>query len=119
MMRRNIAARGFAARGSDTSPPAGPSSRVRFGFLTLPNYSMIALTSAVEPLRMANRLCKQEVYEWSLVSLDGAPVAASNGLSLSPTVALERLGPVNVVFVVGGVHVQQAVTRDLTSALRR
>jgi transcriptional regulator GlxA family with amidase domain len=91
----------------------------RYGFLTLPSYSMIALTSAVEPLRMANRLCKQDVYEWSIVSLDGQPVAASNGLSLSPTVALDRMGPANVVFVCGGVNVQQAVTRDLLGALRR
>jgi len=91
----------------------------RFGFLTLPSYSMIALTSAVEPLRMANRLCKQEVYKWSIVSLDGQPVAASNGLSLSPTVALDQMGPANVVFVCGGVNVQQAVTQDLLGALRR
>ncbi len=26
-----------------------------FGFLLVPNYSMIAFTSAIEPLRMANR----------------------------------------------------------------
>ena len=95
------------------------ATRHRFGFLTLPRYSMIALTSAVEPLRMANRLCNQDVYAWSLVSLDGTPVAASNGLALSPTVALDAMGPVDVVFVCGGVDVQHAVTRELLSALRR
>ncbi len=100
-------------------PPARLAVRYRFGFLTLPNYSMIALTSAVEPLRMANRVCRHEVYEWTLASLDGAPVAASNGMSLVPTIALDRMGPVNVVFVCGGVDVQQAVTRELLSALRR
>jgi transcriptional regulator GlxA family with amidase domain len=80
---------------------------------------MIALTSAVEPLRMANRVCQQDVYEWSIASLDGQPVAASNGLTLSPTVALDQVGPVDVLFVCGGVQVQRAVTRDLVSALRR
>ena len=119
MMRRNIAARGFAGRDAPITPSTGLPTKVRFGFLTLPNYSMIALTSAVEPLRMANRLCDQEIYEWSLVSLDGAPVAASNGLSLAPTAPLDKMGPVNVVFVCGGINVQQAVTRDLLSALRR
>jgi len=106
-----------------TAPHAIPAARLatryRFGFLTLPNYSMIALTSAVEPLRMANRVCRHEVYEWTLVSLDGAPVAASNGMSLVPTIALDRMGPVNVVFVCGGIDVQQAVTRELLAALRR
>ena len=93
--------------------------RRRYAFLTLPNYSMIALTSAVEPLRMANRLCREEVYTWSIVSLDGAPVAASNGLSFSPTTPLNEIGPVDVVFVCGGVDVQRVVTKDLLIALRR
>jgi transcriptional regulator GlxA family with amidase domain len=119
MKRRNVAAVGGAGPAPDPVHAARLSSRYRYGFLTLQSYSMIALTSAVEPLRMANRLCKQEVYEWSIVSLDGRPVAASNGLSLSPTVALDHMGPVNVVFVCGGVNVQQAVTRDLLGALRR
>jgi transcriptional regulator GlxA family with amidase domain len=98
---------------------AKPLSKFRFGFLTLPNYSMIALSSAVEPLRMANRVCNQEAYQWSIASLDGAPVAASNGISLSPTVALDDVGPVNVIFVCGGINVQQAVTPQLLGALRR
>ena len=60
-------------------------SKHRFIFLTLPNYSLIALSSAVEVLRMANRVTKQDIYEWSLASLDGLPTPASNGLSMSPT----------------------------------
>jgi AraC family transcriptional regulator, glycine betaine-responsive activator len=98
---------------------AKPLSRCRLGFLTLPNYSMIALSSAVEPLRMANRVCGQVAYEWSIASLDGNAVAASNGLSLSPTVALDDIGPMNVIFVCGGINVQQAVTPQLLGALRR
>jgi sarcosine oxidase subunit beta len=80
---------------------------------------MIALTSAVEPLRMANRLCRDDIYTWSIVSLDGAPVPASNGLSFSPTVSLSALGPVDVLFVCGGVDVKHAVTKDLLTALRK
>lgn len=97
----------------------GQLPKHRFVFLTLPNYSLIALSSAVEALRMANQVTKQEVYEWSLASLDGHPVAASNGLCLAPTVAIENMGPANIVFVCGGVHVEQAVTPELLAALRR
>jgi transcriptional regulator GlxA family with amidase domain len=80
---------------------------------------MIALTSAVEPLRMANRLCQQEIYSWTIASLDGPPVASSNGLALAPTVALERCDALDVVFVCGGIDVQEAVTAPLLAALRR
>jgi len=68
---------------------------------------------------MANRLSKREVYEWSLISLDGSTVAASSGLSLSPTVRLGDMGAADIVFVCGGVDVERAVTPQLLAALRR
>jgi AraC family carnitine catabolism transcriptional activator len=52
------------------------------GFLLVPRYSMMAFVSALEPLRVANRLSQQTLYAWEIVSRDGGPVAASNGLSL-------------------------------------
>ena len=98
------------------SPPPRP---YRFVFLTLPNYSLIALSSAVEALRMANRVAGQEVYQWTLASIGGHPVPASNGLALAPTVALADIGNAHIVFVCGGVEIEAACTLDVTSALRR
>ena len=98
------------------SPPPRP---YRFVFLTLPNYSLIALSSAVEALRMANRVAGQEVYQWTLASIGGHPVPASNGLALAPTVALADIGNAHIVFVCGGVEIEAACTVDVTSALRR
>ena len=91
----------------------------RYAFITLPNYSLIALANAVEPLRMANSLSGQNAYEALIVSLDGAPVAASNGLKLTPTVALADIGRVDIAFVCGGINIRDAVSRPLISALRR
>ena len=98
-----------------TSPP----TKSRFVFLTLPNYSMIALGNAVEPLRMANLLSGQEAYEWAITSLNGVAVAASNGLAMSPTVSLEQIGRPDILFVCGGIGVRDAVSPALLSALRR
>ncbi len=63
--------------------------KCRYAFLTLPNYSLIAVANALEPLRMANRLVGKEIYEWSVISMDGRAAQASSGLNLSPTGALE------------------------------
>ena len=60
-------------RDTRESVDTGALPKSRYGFLTLPQYSMIALTNAVEPLRMANSISGQLAYEWSIVSLDGAP----------------------------------------------
>jgi transcriptional regulator GlxA family with amidase domain len=99
------------------SAPAQRKSK--YAFLTLPNYSLIAVSNAVEPLRMANRVVGQDVYEWSIVSLDGRPVPASSGLELAPTIALDKLGKVDILFVCGGINVRDAVTQPLLTALRR
>jgi len=99
--------------------PVTQLPRQRFVFLTLPNYTMIALASAIDALRMANRVSRRELYEWSLVSIDGEPAVASNGLAMSPTVSVDQMGPANIVFVVGGVQVEQATTPAILGTLRR
>lgn len=97
----------------------GSNGTTRYAFLTLPQYSMIALTNAIEPLRMANRVAGVPAYEWVLATLDGLPVAASNGMTLVPTTRLADIGQVDLVFVCGGIHVRGAVTPALVTALRR
>ncbi len=91
----------------------------KYAFLTLPNYSLIAVANALEPLRMANRVVGKDVYEWSIVSMDASPSIASSGLALSPTGALQTLQKADIVFVCGGVNVREAVTPALLTALRR
>ncbi len=91
----------------------------RYVFLTLPNYSLIAVANALEPLRMANRLVGRDVYAWSLASVDGQPATASSGLALAPTGVLDKLGPADIVFVCGGVNVREAVSPALIATLKR
>ena len=53
-----------------------------FGFLLVPKYSMLAFVSALEPLRVANRLAQRPLYRWVIFSRDGGPVVASNALAM-------------------------------------
>ena len=99
--------------------PAVQIRKSRFAFLTLPQYSLIAVTNAVEPLRMANTVSGQLAYEWIIASLDGQPVPASNGIALSPTVPLDQAGRADIIFVCGGIDVREAVSPALIAALRR
>jgi AraC family carnitine catabolism transcriptional activator len=72
-----------------------------FSFLLLPGFSAMGFISAVEPLRVANRF-RAHAYEWRLLSLDGGPVLASNGLSMNADAGLEALESDSTVFVVAG-----------------
>ncbi|HVF65956.1 MAG TPA: GlxA family transcriptional regulator [Casimicrobiaceae bacterium] len=53
------------------------------GFYLLPQFPMLAFASAIEPLRAANRLSGERLFEWLLASEDGRPVKASNGIEVS------------------------------------
>jgi AraC family transcriptional regulator, carnitine catabolism transcriptional activator len=52
------------------------------GFLLAPRFSLLAFVCAVEPLRVANRLAQRELYRWETISVDGAPVIASNRMAI-------------------------------------
>lgn len=53
------------------------------GFYLLPGFPMMACASAIEPLRAANRLSGEKLYDWQLFSRDGDPVRASNRIDIA------------------------------------
>lgn len=62
---------------SPISPP------LRIGILLLPSFSNFGLASLIEPLSIANWLAQRSLFQWTLLSVDGQPVPASNGLLAS------------------------------------
>jgi AraC family carnitine catabolism transcriptional activator len=60
-----------------------PILRSPIAFLLVPQFTVIALSSAIEPLRIANRYVARK-YEWRLLSLDGRAVPDDNGILIQP-----------------------------------
>lgn len=98
--------------------PERTASLAHFAFMPLPNFTMIAFTSAIEVLRMANYLSARPLYRWSVITPDGGPVTASNGLAID-TGPAECIGQPDILFVCGGVDVQNATSPAHLSTLRR
>ena len=101
---------------SDEKPASKPE---HYGFLQVPNYSMIAFSSAIEPLRMANRDAGRELYRWSVYTIDGLPEKASNGLEVTPDGSIESADDISILFVCGGAEIAEAWSKQLQFALRR
>jgi len=91
----------------------------RIGFLLIPNFSMIAFTSGVEPLRLANRVADRQLYNWSLFSVDGQSVRASNGIVIEVDGDLEAASSLSTIVVCSGVEVHRFHDKHLFSWLRR
>lgn len=101
-------------------PKQPPSDRpTRIGFLLLPGFSGLAFFSAMDPLRMANQLAERTVYEWPFITLDGQPVAASNGARIVPDSSIADAGSLEFLCVCGGTEIHQACDKRILSWLRR
>ena len=58
---------------------SGATKPRQFVFVLLDNFTMLSFASALESLRIANRMSDKTLYAWRLVSESGAPVACSAG----------------------------------------
>jgi len=90
-----------------------------FVFLLVPGLSMMSLSSAVEPWRSLNRLAGRDAYRWRLASLDGTPVAASNGIDLPAARAEDLLPTADYLFVCGGLRFRSSDERRFLAVLRK
>jgi transcriptional regulator GlxA family with amidase domain len=87
-------------------------------FVLFPKFSMIALYGALEPLRVANRFMG-EVFSWRFVSVDGAPIAASNDIPVSVTGALNDIGTPDLALLCASYEHELAMTKPVCGAVRK
>jgi len=88
--------------------------------VVLDRFSMIAFSSVVEPLRLANRLIGREYYRWNTYSIDGNPVVASNGCEISVQKSVKELHDADITLLCTGLDVERLpLNPDLGNKLRR
>ena len=92
---------------------------LKIDFLLIDEFSMMAFSSAIEPLRLANRVRGKEIYEWELISIDGETVTASNGTEIVVNKSIDTTKNVKTVFLVSGINVQLHENERIFSFLRK
>lgn len=90
-----------------------------FVFLLLENFSHLAFSCAVEPLRIANLLSGEDLYRWSFASEDGQQAICSNRAVTLVHRGHEPLGRRDRLFVLSGLNVQDHITPATLAFLRR
>ena len=104
---------------SDIAVPGAGTRPREIVFALVPDYSFIAFSSAVEPLRMANRMRGEQLYRWRIVSVGGAPVTSSSGLFVQIDGDLGSVENADLVIVCAGEQVQRHVDKTCLAWLRR
>ncbi len=91
----------------------------RFVFVLLKKFSLLSFASAVDSLRIANRMAAKTLYEWIVVGEGGDLVACSSGSQFKLDGDLCDLAREDTILICGGVDVQMATTKRLLGWLRR
>ena len=90
-----------------------------FYFLLLPKLTMLAFSSALEPLRIVNQLTQKEIYNWHILTPNNLPVTCSNGVVISPDTELENVQKNATIFVCSGVEPMFTADKQVISWIRR
>ena len=89
-----------------------------FGFFLHPNFAMMPFTSAVEPLRAANRLSGRKLYSWKIFSIDGEAVQSSSGIEILPHASIAEVQRQENLVVVAGLGAHNLDEKRLFGWLR-
>lgn len=89
-----------------------------FAFVLQPEFPMNAFVLATEALRIANQNSGQMLFEWKIVSENGEPVRASNGLWISPDQSLADMQRTDFLVVLEGNLPTQNISPPMLAALR-
>lgn len=87
-------------------------------FALIPRFNMMALTAAMEPLRIANYLAPEPLYSWRFVSEQGGRVEASNGLDIATEPLAEQRKGIDLVVACGSWGAEHYRSPQLTRWLR-
>ena len=91
----------------------------RFAILLVPEFTHIAFSCAIEPLRIANLIAGKTLYEWTLASRNGDRETCSNGTVSLVDCDFRNLPKCDRVFALSGINVHNHVDADLLNTLRR
>jgi len=102
-----------------------PAIKRSIVFFLVPDFTLIAFSTAIEPLRLANRMLGYDAYRWRLASADGKPVKASCGVEITVDTSLEDerkkmsgQDRPSMVIVCAGINVERYHNRSAFAWLR-
>ena len=99
----------------DTAPKAPK----RFVFVLMENFTLLSFASALDALRIANRMANSELYSWKFIGDGGQEVGCSAGTVFKLDDDLVELHRDDIAILCGGMNIQSATTKRLLNWIRR
>ena len=90
-----------------------------FVFVLLNNFSFLDFSSAIEILRLANKIEEKKIVSWKLLSVQTTRVCSSNGIYIHTDGLLEELKRKNNLVICGGTDIKNECSKELLSWIRK
>ncbi len=91
----------------------------RIGYLLFEPFPILSAASAIDSLRMANRLAGKELYQWKLISLDGNQIQSSSYVKVTPDCSIDDTDDLNMLMLVAGTGIENFHSKTVFNKLRR
>ncbi|WP_208976340.1 GlxA family transcriptional regulator [Polycladidibacter hongkongensis] len=110
---------GTALYGVNEKPQAvsSASSPIRIGLILFPEFSMMAFASFSDPMRAANRLANEVLYEWSVLSDEGGLVPSSGGHPIN-TISIDSAPEFDRIFIIASMDTASLQSKRIANYLR-
>ncbi len=90
-----------------------------FVFVLINDFSLIAFSNAIEPLRIANRQAQKEIYTWKLMSENGENVKCSSGFLFKVDSPISQIDNDDFVILCAGQNIKKNTTKKLLNWIRK
>ena len=91
----------------------------RFVFVLIENFTLLSFSSALDALRIANRMSGIKLYDWTFIGENEEFVSCSAGTQFKLDNSLIELHRDDTILLCGGTSIQESTTRKLIGWLRR
>ena len=91
----------------------------RFVFVLIENFTLLSFSSALDALRIANRMSGKKLYEWTFIGENEEFVSCSAGTQFKLDNSLIELHRDDTILLCGGTAIQESTTKKLIGWLRR
>ena len=91
----------------------------RFVFVLIENFTLLSFSSALDALRIANRMSGKKLYDWIFIGENEKFVSCSAGTQFKLDNSLIELHRDDTILLCGGTSIQASTTKKLIGWLRR
>lgn len=93
--------------------------KYKVGFLLVKDFSMMCITTMINPFRSANRELGYDAFSWEFLTVDDQPVIASDGFEAKPTVLINSPQKFDFFFICTGLQTNPPNRAKLNTTLLR